>query len=299
MKVMVSACLVGENCKYNGGNNRNEKVLRLMADNDVITVCPEQMGGLPTPRVPAEIKEGVVTAGNGRIVDAQFRDGAAKCLEIALREQPDLIVLQSRSPSCGVKQRYDGTFSGTLVDGAGVTAQLLLENGFRCVDVEDLVEVHNDVMIRKLSAEEHALLKDFLYEAIYIPEGVEAPPRDIVERPELRNYYDDFGTGSADHCLVAETDGRVVGAVWTRIMHDYGYVDDETPSFAISLLPEYRGRGIGTRLMRAMLSLLKEHGFRQASLAVQKANYAVRMYKHVGFETIDENAEEYIMVCRL
>ena len=299
MKVIVSACLTGENCKYNGGNNRNEKVLRLMADNEVITVCPEQMGGLPTPRVPAEIKDGVVTARDGRIVDAQFRDGAAKCLRIAVREQPDLIVLQSRSPSCGVKQRYDGTFSGTLVDGAGVTAQLLSENGFRCVDVEDLVEVHNDVMIRKLMAEESALLKDFLYEAIFIPEGVEAPPRDIVERPELRIYYDDFGTGPADHCLVAEADGCVVGAVWTRIMHDYGHVDDETPSFAISLLPEYRGRGIGTRLMREMLSLLKEHGFRQASLAVQKANYAARMYKNVGFETIDENAEEYIMVCRL
>ena len=299
MKVMVSACLTGENCKYNGGNNRNEKVLRLMADNDVITVCPEQMGGLPTPRVPAEIKDGVVTAGDGRIVDAQFRDGAAKCLRIAVREQPDLIVLQSRSPSCGVKQRYDGTFSGALVDGAGVTAQLLSENGFRCVDVEDLVEIHNDVMIRKLMTEESALLKDFLYEAIFIPEGVEAPPRDIVERPELRIYYDDFGTGPADHCLVAETDGRVVGAVWTRIMQDYGDVDDETPSFAISLLPEYRGQGIGTRLMREMLSLLKEHGFRQASLAVQKANYAASMYKHVGFETIDENAEEYIMVCRL
>jgi len=229
----------------------------------------------------------------------QFRDGAAKCLRIAVREQPDLIVLQSRSPSCGVKQRYDGTFSGTLVDGAGVTAQLLLENGFRCVDVEDLVEVHKDVMIRKLSAEERPLLKDFLYEAIFIPEGVEAPPRDIVERPELRIYYDDFGAGPADHCLVAEADGRVVGAVWTRIMHDYGYVDDETPSFAISLYKEYRGKGIGTALMRRMLGLLKEQGYKKVSLAVQKANYAVRMYKHVGFETIDENAEEYIMVCRL
>ena len=299
MKVIVSACLTGENCKYNGGNNRNEKVLRLMADNEVITVCAEQMGGLPTPRIPAEIKDGVVTARDGRIVDAQFRDGAAKCLGIAVREQPDLIVLQSRSPSCGVKQRYDGTFSGTLVDGAGVTAQLLSENGFRCVDVEDLVEVHNDVMIRKLMTEDRPLLKDFLYEAIYIPEGVEAPPRDIVERPELRIYYDDFGTGPADHCLVAETDGRVVGAVWTRIMQDYGHVDDETPSFAISLYKEYRGKGIGTALVRRMLELLKEHGFRQASLAVQKANYAASMYKHVGFETIDENAEEYIMVCRL
>lgn len=299
MKIMVSACLAGENCKYNGGNNRSEKVLKLMAENEVLTVCPEQMGGLPTPRVPSEICNGVVTAKDGRIVDAQFRTGAAECLEIAKKEQPDLIVLQSRSPSCGVKQRYDGTFSGKLVDRAGVAAQLLMENGFRCVDVEDLIEVHDDVLIRKLSVGEIGLLKDFLYEAIFIPEGVEPPPRDIVEQPELRIYYEYFGRGAADHCLVAEADGHVVGAVWTRIMDDYGHVDDETPSFAISLIPEYRGKGIGTRLMRNMLNLLKEQGFKQASLAVQKANYAVRMYKKVGFEIIDENDEEYIMVCTL
>ena len=148
MKIMVSACLAGENCKYNGGNNRNEKVLQLMEGNEVITVCPEQMGGLPTPRVPSEIRDGVVTAENGRIVDEEFRVGAAKCLKIALREQPDLIVLQSRSPSCGVKQRYDGTFTGRLVTAPGVTAQLLMENGFRCLDVEDLAEMHEGVMIK-------------------------------------------------------------------------------------------------------------------------------------------------------
>ena len=299
MKIMVSACLAGENCKYNGGNNRNEKVLQLMEGNEVITVCPEQMGGLPTPRVPSEIRDGVVTAENGRIVDEEFRVGAAKCLKIALREQPDLIVLQSRSPSCGVKQRYDGTFTGTLKDGSGVTAELLMENGFRCVDVEDLVGIHNDIMIRKLYPEEADLLRDFLYEAIFIPEGVEPPTRDIVERPELRIYYDDFGTGPADHCLVAEAAGRVVGAAWVRIMNDYGHVDDETPSFAISLIPEYRGRGIGTGLMKEMLTLLKDCGFKQTSLAVQKANYAVRMYKEVGFKIIDENDEEFIMVCEL
>ena len=138
MKIMVSACLAGENCKYNGGNNRNEKILQLMLENEVITVCPEQMGGLPTPRVPSEIRNGVVTAKDGRIVDQEFRTGAAKCLEIARRERPDLIVLQSRSPSCGVKQRYDGSFSGKLVDGPGVTAELLMENGFRVIDVENL-----------------------------------------------------------------------------------------------------------------------------------------------------------------
>ena len=138
MKIMVSACLAGENCKYNGGNNRNEKVLKLMAENEAILVCPEQMGGLPMPRVPSEIRHGIVTAKDGRVVDAEFRAGARKCLETALQEQPDLIVLQSRSPSCGVKQRYDGSFTGKLVDGSGVTAELLMENGFRCIDVEDL-----------------------------------------------------------------------------------------------------------------------------------------------------------------
>ena len=299
MKIMVSACLAGENCKYNGGNNRNEKVLRLMADNQAITVCPEQMGGLPTPRVPSEIKDGLVTAKDGRIVDAEFRAGAVKCLEIAGRWQPDLVVLQSRSPSCGVKQRYDGTFTGRLVDQAGVTARLLMENGFRCLDVEDLVAVYRGFLIRKLCSGESDLLKDFLYEAIFIPQGAEAPARDIVQRPELRIYYDDFGSRPGDHCLAAETEGNVVGAVWTRIMNDYGHVDDETPSFAISLLPDFRNKGIGTVLMRQMLSLLKECGYKQASLAVQKANYAVRMYKEVGFEIIDENEEEFIMVCRL
>ena len=138
MKIMVSACLTGKNCKYNGGNNKNEKVLQLMEGNEVITVCPEQMGGLPTPRVPSEIRDGVVTAKDGRNVDKEFRAGAEKCLQIALKEKPDLIVLQSRSPSCGVRQRYDGTFTGALLDGAGVTAQLLMEHGFRCVDAEDL-----------------------------------------------------------------------------------------------------------------------------------------------------------------
>ena len=138
MKIMVSACLAGENCKYNGGNNRNEKVLRMIADSEAVTICPEQMGGLPTPRVPSEICNGVVMTKDGRNVDREFKAGAAKCLELALREKPDLIVLQSRSPSCGVKQHYDGTFSGRLEDGPGVTAELLMKHGFRCIDVEDI-----------------------------------------------------------------------------------------------------------------------------------------------------------------
>ena len=155
------------------------------------------------------------------------------------------------------------------------------------------------MILRRLKENEYGLLRDFLYEAIFIPEGVEPPDRLIVEQPELKIYYEDFGTGRADYCIVADDGGRVVGAVWTRIMNDSGHVDDETPSFAISLYKEYRGQGIGTRLMKEMLSLLKEKGYKQASLAVQKANYAVRMYKKVGFKTVDENDEEYIMVCEL
>ncbi len=152
---------------------------------------------------------------------------------------------------------------------------------------------------RELRKTETELLKDFLYEAIFIPEGVEPPERRIIEQPELKLYYEDFGSGRADCCIVAEDDGQVVGAVWTRIMNDYGHVDDDTPSFAISLYKDYRGRGIGTRLMKMMLALLKEKGFKRASLAVQKANYAVRMYLKTGFVITDENDEEYIMVCDL
>ena len=154
-------------------------------------------------------------------------------------------------------------------------------------------------IIRKLKQEEVKILDTFLYEAIFIPEGVEAPPMEIINQPELQVYVDGFGTKAGDICFVAETDRVIVGAVWVRIMDDYGHVDDETPSFAISLLKEYRGNGIGTELMRRMLVELKSCKYKKASLAVQKQNYAVRMYKNVGFEIAYENEEEYIMVCRL
>lgn len=150
--------------------------------------------------------------------------------------------------------------------------------------------------IRQLREEEYILLNDFLYEAIYIPEGIEAPPRSIINQPDIQVYVSDFGKHKDDYCLVAEVDEKVVGAVWARIMNDYGYIDDETPSCAISLFKEYRGYGIGTALMVRMLSLLKETGYKKTSLAVQKANYALRMYLNVGFEIVGENEEEYIMV---
>lgn len=155
-----------------------------------------------------------------------------------------------------------------------------------------------DYKIREIRESEYPILSDFLYEAIFIPKGVEKPPKSIIEQPQLQVYIADFGKKD-DWCLVAELKEKIVGAVWVRIMNDYGHIDDETPSFAISVYKEYRNLGIGTALMRAMLQLLKDKGYKQTSLSVQKANYAVNMYKKVGFEVVGENEEEYIMVCRL
>lgn len=153
-----------------------------------------------------------------------------------------------------------------------------------------------DFIIREMKEFEYPLLKDFLYEAIFIPEGAEAPSKDIIYSPELQVYIDGFGNCKDDRCLVAEIDGKIVGAVWVRIMNDYGHIDNTTPSFAISVYKEYRDFGIGTELMKKMCSELKKIGYKQASLAVQKANYAVKMYKKVGFNVIDENEEEFIML---
>lgn len=154
-------------------------------------------------------------------------------------------------------------------------------------------------IIRKIRQSEIQILSNFLYEAIFIPKGVTPPPREIIKQPELQVYISDFGKCDDDICYVAEVDSNIIGAVWVRIMDDYGHVDDETPSFAISLNKEYRSQGIGTDLMKTMLKELMERGYKQTSLAVQKASHAVNMYRNIGFEIVDENEEEYIMVCKL
>ena len=155
-----------------------------------------------------------------------------------------------------------------------------------------------DYVIRELKQKEINLLDTFLYEAIFIPEGVQAPSKDIIEHPDLQIYVADFGKKD-DLCYVAEVDGKVVGAVWTRIINDYGHVDDTTPSLSISLLKEYRNLGIGTELTKQILLTLKEREYKQVSLSVQKINYAVSMYKKVGFEVVLENGEDYVMLCKL
>ena len=153
--------------------------------------------------------------------------------------------------------------------------------------------------IRPIIYSEYIFLDDFLYDAIFIPEGVTPPEKSIIQQPELQKYIADFGKDKGDYCLVAEVDKALVGAVWVRIMDDYGHVDDDTPSLSISVKAPYRQKGIGTALMKEMLPLLKSEGFQQVSLSVQKANYASKMYLKLGFEIIKTNEEDYIMICKL
>lgn len=153
--------------------------------------------------------------------------------------------------------------------------------------------------ISLLSQEEFPRLEEFLYEAIFIPPGVAPPPRSVVQLPELQVYVSGFGSQPDDWALAARAGGDIVGIVWVRIMDDYGHWDGRAPSLAIALKAPYRGQGIGTRLMEAMLSLLREKGYQQVSLSVQKANPAARLYRRLGFQSLRETEEEWIMVCPL
>lgn len=137
MNILVSACLLGVNCKYSGKNNRNENVLRLAEKHTLIPVCPEQLGGLPTPRYPSEICGGRVINTIGEDVTAYYEKGAGEALNIAKLFGCERAVLKARSPECGSKEIYDGTFTKTVIPGKGITAALLEENGIEVYDETD------------------------------------------------------------------------------------------------------------------------------------------------------------------
>lgn len=138
MRIFVSACLLGENCKYNGGNNYSEKTVAFIKRHEVVALCPEVAGGLPVPRASAEIVDGIVKTKSGQSVDEEFRTGAEKVLAEVLKQKVELAVLQSRSPSCGVKEIYDGSFSGKKIKGQGIFAKMLMDEGIKVIDVEDI-----------------------------------------------------------------------------------------------------------------------------------------------------------------
>jgi len=155
--------------------------------------------------------------------------------------------------------------------------------------------------IRIMERSDYIILDELLYHAIYIPEEVSLPSRSIINEPDIFTYIDDFGDKLGDLGVVAEVNGQVVGGAWTRIIHAYGYIDENTPELAISILPKFRGYGIGTKLMNKLFKLLKENGYKQTSLSVQKDNPAIRLYKRLGYEIVDEKYgnighEDYLMI---
>ena len=138
MKILVSACLLGEKCKYNGGDNYSPAVINFVKDSEVIPVCPEMRAGMGCPRIPIEIVNGVLLDQNGKNVDAPMRDAIREILRELENEDIFCAVLKSRSPTCGVRQVYDGTFSGKLISGSGLFAQALKDAGYRVIDCEEI-----------------------------------------------------------------------------------------------------------------------------------------------------------------
>jgi Acetyltransferases len=159
------------------------------------------------------------------------------------------------------------------------------------------------MIIREIKPEESFNLENMLYEAIYQPDEKNLIPRSVLDVPEVNVYIKDFGKWKDDYCLVADLDGDIVGAVWVRIISGdikgYGYVDDQTPEFAISLFKNYRNKGFGTQMMSQMIDYLREKEYKQTSLNVKKENYAVKLYRKMGFMIIGENEEDYLMLLDL
>ena len=146
MKILVSACLLGRNCKYNGGNNLSPQVAAFLEGKEIVPVCPEVMAGLGIPRTPIEIVEGELKNRFGKSVDAPLREAVEQVMKLVRSQEITVAVLKARSPTCGVHQVYDGTFSGKLVEGSGVLAQALLEAGCRVLDEEDIKNGKGDEM---------------------------------------------------------------------------------------------------------------------------------------------------------
>ena len=144
---IISGCLLGHNCKYNGGNNRSEDVIKFCEKHRHVVVCPESAGKLPTPRPPAERRGNRIIDKNGKDVTEAFITGAEMSLKICMRladfagEELEGAILKANSPSCSSRKVYDGTFTRTLIDGMGVTAQLLSENGIRVVDETEILDL--------------------------------------------------------------------------------------------------------------------------------------------------------------
>ena len=151
------------------------------------------------------------------------------------------------------------------------------------------------MIIRQIKENELKQMEGFLYDALFVNEGAEPFPFDIIYKDELQVYLKNFGTESSDVCLVADNEGKLVGAVWGRIMNDYGHIDNFTPSLCISIKEGFRGLGIGTSLMEEIATIYRKMGYKRLSLSCQIANRAVGLYKKLGYRVFEDKGDEFIM----
>lgn len=159
----------------------------------------------------------------------------------------------------------------------------------------------NEPTFRIMGKQDYTCLAEFMYLAIFVPQGTEAPPKDIIYKPEINIYFKDFGTQYGDTGVAAVLDGKIIGAAWARKIRAYGYVDDNTPEIAVSVLPQFRSCGYGEHMLDKLFEALRDKGYAQVSLSVTKANRAAELYKRLGFRVIEEKLdhsgnEEYIML---
>lgn len=217
---------------------------------------------------------------------------------------PDVVVRGYHCPP--VQQPYWNTIYLDKIPHEEVLN--MIDQAYTCVlqsfSKKKQKEIHliNEVEIRPIKEEEHNLLEGFLYDAIYQADPEELLPREVINQPELAVYIQDFGKRD-DYCLVAVSEGFIVGAVWTRILggeiKGYGNIDSQTPEFAISIKSEFRKQGIGSSLMKEMIALLKEEGYQKVSLSVDRENYAFNMYQKLGFQVMKIQEQDSILVLEL
>lgn len=292
MKILVSACLLGQKCKYNGGDNANPKIAALVKEHEVFPVCPEVAGGLSVPRLPCEIVNGEVINIAGESKDCQFRDGAEKCLAIAERNNIDLAILQSRSPSCGVHQIYDGTFSRSLTHGSGVFASLLMENGFRVMDMEDFAKNGEQRMIDVAKFSDHYRVRCLHYADIPViyalckgnPQYYKYCPPFVTEQSIL----DDMkalppGKDYPDKYYVGYFDGEKLIAVMDFIM---AYPDEETAFIGFFMTDSsVQSAGVGSGIIDGLCRYLKDTGLSGIKLGWVSSNpQAVHFWHKNGFK---------------
>ncbi len=276
MKILVSACLMGEKCKYNGGDNYSPEVLEFTKDHEVVSVCPEVTGGLPTPRIPCEIINGVVTNEEGESKDAEFRVGAEKCAALAGNQKADLAILQSRSPSCGLKQVYDGTFTRTIKAGSGVFATLLKSKGIPIIDVEDL---RSGKTKPRIVDRETVLIPYYPYEEVTLPWYQDKTLVKQVDNQEelytlekLRRMYDYLDENGELWYIVWR--GRIVGDISLR----------DSGEIAIVIAPDFQNQHIGRRCVAELLQVAREKGMEQVKAEIYDFNAQSRkMFRAAGF----------------